>query len=213
MLNCTNFILGGIRNFTSNDSAVKKWCLSRAEQSKNTLKLKEKAETSKTSSNYTCLRSSKILQSDKAVCQVMCVLTEEYINPFDVTIEKNDLLNLSSGIQLQSDEVLKSYEIGQEKYKTFVKERIQETFNDPIQKSKLQTFKNAGKAKVTRNGKTAVIEVNRNAIAKLLANSTKFEKNIDFEVALAYPLTSVPSRRVSRTVTHKSKLMEVPPQD
>ena len=80
MLNCTNFILGGIRNFASNDNAVKKWCLSRAEQSKNILKLKEKAETSKTSSNYTCLRPSKVLQLDKAVCQVMRVLTEEYIN-------------------------------------------------------------------------------------------------------------------------------------
>ena len=54
---------------------LKKWCLSKAEQLKNTLKLKEKAETSKISSNYTCLRLSKILQSDKAVCQVMRVLT------------------------------------------------------------------------------------------------------------------------------------------
>ena len=35
----------------------------------------------------------------------MRVLTGEYINPFDVTIEKNDLLNLSSGIPLQSEEV------------------------------------------------------------------------------------------------------------
>ena len=111
MLNCTNFILGGIRNFASNDNVVKKWCLSRAEQSKNTLKLTDKAETSKTSSNYTCLRPS---QSDKAVFQVMRVLIEEYINSFDVTIEKNDLVNLSSGIPLQSDEGLKSYEIGQE---------------------------------------------------------------------------------------------------
>ena len=138
MLNCTNFNLGDVRNFGSNVNAVKKWCLSRAEQSKNTLKLKEKAEISKTSSNYTCLHPSKILQLDKAVCEVMRVLTEEYINPFDGAIEKNDLLNLSSGISLQSDEVLMSYEIGQEKYQTFVEERMQEnskSFNDPIQKS------------------------------------------------------------------------------
>ena len=105
MLNCTNFILGGIRNFASYGNAFKKWCLSRVEHSKNTLKLKEKAETSKTSSNYTCLHPSKILHSDKAVCQVMRVLTEEYINPIDVTIEKNVLLNLSSGIPLKSEEV------------------------------------------------------------------------------------------------------------
>ena len=46
----------------------------------------------------------------------MLILIEEYINPFDVTIEKNDLLNVSSGTPLQRDEVLKSDEIGQEKY-------------------------------------------------------------------------------------------------
>ena len=76
----------------------------------------------------------------------------------------------------------------------------------------MQTFKNAGKAKVTRNGKTTVIEVNRNAIGKLLAVSTKFE-NIDFEVGLAYPLTSVPlslsNPDGSGRVIQKSKLMEV----
>ena len=102
MLKSTNFILGGIRIFASYDNALKKQCLSRAEQSKNKLKLKEKAKTSKTLSNYTCLHPSKISQSDRAVCQVIRVLTKEYINPFDVTIEKNDLLNLSSGIPLQS---------------------------------------------------------------------------------------------------------------
>ena len=77
----------------------------------------------------------------------------------------------------------------------------------------MQTFKNAGKAKVTRNGKIAVIEVNRSAIGKLLAISAKFEKNIDFEVARAFPLTSVPlplsNPNGSRRVTQKSKLMEV----
>ena len=76
----------------------------------------------------------------------------------------------------------------------------------------MQTFKNAGKAKVTRNGKTTVIEVNRNAIGKLLAVSTKLE-NIDFEVGLAYPLTSVPlslsNPDGSRRVTEKRKLIEV----
>lgn len=49
-----------------------------------------------------------------------------------------------------------------------------------------------------------------------MAISKKFEKNIDFEVTLAYPLTSVPlslsNPDGSRRVTHgnaKSKLMEM----
>ena len=54
---------------------------------KNTLQLKNHIKL--------CLSPpSKILQSDKAVCQDMRVLIEEYINPFDVAIQKNDLLNL-----------------------------------------------------------------------------------------------------------------------
>ena len=115
--------------------------------------------------------------------------------------------------------VLKYYEFGQEKYETFVKEHIQESsksFNDPIQKSKLETFKNAGKTKVTRKWENCSYRGHSQCYWKLLAISKKFEKNIDFEVTLAYPLTSVPlslsNPDGSRRVTHgnaKSKLMEM----
>ena len=77
----------------------------------------------------------------------------------------------------------------------------------------METFNNVEKAKVTRNGKTGVIEINRKAIGKLLAISLKFEQKIDFEVALTYPLTIVPlslsNPDNSQRVTPKSKLMEV----
>ena len=81
----------------------------------------------------------------------------------------------------------------------------------------METFNNVEKAKVTRNGKTEVIRVNRKAIGKLLAISTKYEKKIDFEVALIYPLTIVPfslpfslsNPDSSQRVTPKSKPMEV----
>ena len=132
--------------------------------------------------------------------------------PFRCYYWEKQPLNLSSGIPLQSHEILKSYEIDQEKYETFVKECIQEnskSFKDPIQKSKLQTFKNPGKAKVTRNEKTAVIDVNRNAIRKLLVISTKFEKKIDFEVALTSVPLSLSNPDVSWRGTQKSKLMEL----
>ena len=205
------FITGGIGNFASNNNAVRKWCLNRAEQSKNTSKLMEKAGISKASQSHSCLRPSKILQSGKAVCEIMRVLMEEYTNPFDVLIDKDKLLNLRSGVALHSDNILNCRDIGEEKYKTFTRECIEgnlKSFHDPI---KFEMFKDAGK--VTRNGKTAVIEVNRNVIGKLLAISTKFEKNIDFEVALAYPLTSVPlslsNPDGSQSVTQKNKLVEV----
>ena len=115
--------------------------------------------------------------------------------------------------------VLKYYEFGQEKYETFVKEYIQESsksFNDPIQKSKLETFKNAGKAKATRKWENCSYRGQSQCYWKLLAISKKFEKSIDFEFALAYPLSSAPlslsNPDGSRRVTHgntKSKLMEM----
>ena len=77
----------------------------------------------------------------------------------------------------------------------------------------METFNNVEKAKVTRNGKTKVIRVNRKAIGKLLPISTKIERKIDFEVALTYPLTIVPlplsNPDSSQRVTPKSKPMEV----
>ena len=64
-----------------------------------------------------------------------------------------------------------------------------------------------------RNGKTAIVEMNRNIIGKLLAITAKSGKVVDFEAALAYTHTSTPlslsNPDGSRRVTQKSKLVEV----
>jgi len=141
-----------MRNFASNSTAVCKLALNRAEQSKNTGNLKEKAGTAKKSRMHTCLYPSRILDSNKAVCEVMRVLTDEYINPLDVLL-------------------------------------------------------------ITSGNKTAVIQANRNVLGKLLVIFTKYEKNVDFEKALTYPLTTTPlslsNPDGTRRTTQKSKLAEV----
>ena len=72
-------LLDELRNFASNTSAVRKWCLNRAEQFKNTISFKEKACTSKISQSHTFNRPSKILQPNKVVCQTKQVLMESLI--------------------------------------------------------------------------------------------------------------------------------------
>ena len=158
-----------------------------------------------------------ISKSEKAVCEIMKVLTEEYINPFDVVLESNELFNLSSDVPLQCTDVLSCWEIGQTKFKNFTDESISsklKPFHDPIKKTKITVFKDMMKlTKVSNNGKPAVIEANRNILGKLLAISAKHEHSIDFEIALSYPLTATPlslsNPDGSRRVTQKSKFVEI----
>ena len=60
---------------------------------------------------HNCFRPSMISKSEKVVCEIMKVLTEKYINPFDVVIESNELFNLSSGVPLQCTDVLSCWEM------------------------------------------------------------------------------------------------------
>ena len=208
-------ISDGIRNFSSNANSVKNWCLNRADQSKHTGRLKAKAGLSDEAYTYSNLRSSRILQSEKAVKSVVNVLTEEYINPFHPTLDLTQLVNLSSGISVESTEVLRCWEIGEKKHKEFTEQRIENkviSFHHPIKKEHLKFFSD-NSTKISKAGRISSVTVNRNIISKLLTISFQTGKQIDFEAALAYPLTPVPLSLAnpdgSRRVTQKSKLVEV----
>ena len=125
------------------------------------------------------------------------------------------MVNLSSGVPLDDTSVLKCWKIGEQKYKDFVQECLstnQTAFHESIKINKISLFKQTS-TKISKNRKTATIEVNRNMIGKLLAISAKCEKVIDFEVALSFALTSTPlslsNPDGTRRVTHKSKQVEI----
>ena len=90
-------LIGGIKSFASSKIAVAKWCLNRGDQAKNTSSLKELAEIEKVKEVNKSLRPSQISSSEKKVQKVMEVLLDEYINPFRMDLDKEKLLNLSSG--------------------------------------------------------------------------------------------------------------------
>ena len=48
--------------------------------------------------SYKRRRNSEILKSEENVANVIHVLNNEYLNPFDVTLDKDKLFNLSSGV-------------------------------------------------------------------------------------------------------------------
>ena len=127
------------------------------------------------------------------------------------------MVNLSSGVPLENTGVLECWKLGDQKFKCFTDECIsgyKKSFHELIKKAKITLFKQASKpAKVYRNGKTAIVETNRNIIGRLLAISAKGGKIVDFQTALAYPLTSTPlsvsNPDGSHRVTQKSQLVKV----
>ena len=103
--------------------------------------------------------------------RIIEVLKEEYVNPFDVNIPKEKLVNLSSAVALPDhivSEILSTRSVGEEESQKFRLERLKSSkvkFNDPIKRIKLQLFSNSSK-KVTieENKKVKCIEVNQNIL-------------------------------------------------
>ena len=75
---------GGIKAFASDKSSVLKWCLNRSEQAQNTKSLFDACGLNITSELYKPCRPSQILFSESLVTNVIHVLNNEYVNPFDI---------------------------------------------------------------------------------------------------------------------------------
>ena len=211
---------GGIKNFASDSSAILKWTLNRAEQAKSTDSLLKMADLKSASTMYTPLRPSQILKSEKLVSNIVKVLKEEYLNPFDESLDKMKLWNLSSGIPVSStlaESIIGAKKLGEEAYESFCKFRIDSKeidFHAPISRLNLKLFKHTGnKVTIKSSTKSKCIEANRNVLGTLLAISCRNERAIDFETALKFPLCSVPLSLAnpdgSRRSTMKSKLQAI----
>ena len=81
---------------------MKKWCLNRSEQ-ENTKALNDLCGLDAGSNTYKVCFRSQILTTEELVQVVMNSLMNENINPFDVLLEKDELVCLSSGVSLNSE--------------------------------------------------------------------------------------------------------------
>ena len=76
---------------------------------------------------YKPLRPSQILKTEKMVTNAIDVITNEYINPFGLDIDKNHLYNLSSGIAIEDSlatEIINLNTTGKELARKFKQERM-----------------------------------------------------------------------------------------
>ena len=159
--------------------------------------------------------------SEEAVSKVVDVIEEEYENPFGVLINKDKLVNISSGLPLDDDSadtLLSMVKTGEAKAEEFRKKRLilkEVPFHDAIKKNGYKTFRNIFcKTQVKKkDGNLKVAEVNRNILGTLNSYSIKTGRAVDFEKALSYPLSPVPlsisNPDGSRRSTAKSKLKDI----
>ena len=178
------------------------------------------ADINHANDEYKATRPSQILKSEKYVTDLVEILKNDFVNPFNSNIDKDKLHNLSSGIPVNDDlaeDILQTKDCGINSYNEFVEKRTKSQavkIHDPIKRQKVSLFKNTtGKVILKQKGNEKTIEVNRDVLAKLLALSTKHNKVIDFEVALTYPLSPVPISLShpdgTRRKTTKSSLMNI----
>ena len=100
---------------------------------------------------YKSLRPSQILGSEKMVTCVIDVLSEEYLNPFSVSLDEN-LYNLSSSVPVEDElanKILCTEQKGSEIYGCFANERLlsggTKNFHDPLPRNKVYSFKSTSK--------------------------------------------------------------------
>ena len=82
--------------------------------------------------------------------------------------------------------------MGAKQHKEFLEKQIQSSasFHQPMKRNNVLRLKSMAKKAPLRNGRK-LIDVNRDILAKLFVISRKEEKQIDFEKALKYPLSTV----------------------
>ena len=82
----------GIKAFSTNNKSVTKWCLNRSEQAKNAKAMYDLSGLDAGTNTYKLCRPSQILKTGELVQAVMNTLMNEYINPFDILLEKDELV-------------------------------------------------------------------------------------------------------------------------
>lgn len=89
-----------------------------------------------------CLREREIRKSEERVTRLMQVMKEDFINPFDANIDKQELFNLASGRPLSEEEsssLHSAEERGQIRYEEFnqrldINDESSIAFFDPIKR-------------------------------------------------------------------------------
>ena len=80
-----------------------KWCLNQPHQAKHFNELMNFTGLLSSQDSYKPLRNSEIIKSEENLANVIHVLNNEYLNPFDVALDKDKLFNLCSWVAKEDD--------------------------------------------------------------------------------------------------------------
>ena len=92
---------GGITYFSSSSSSVQKWAMNRSDAAQSKGALRKMAGLSDPNTIYKSLRPLQILTAERKVSNVTNVIENDYINPFGLQIDKENLLNIGSGVSVK----------------------------------------------------------------------------------------------------------------
>lgn len=191
---------GGITYFAASTPSVQKWALNRSDAAESKKALRSMTGLSEPNTVYKSLRPSQILNSEKRVSTVMSIIENDYINPFGLSVDKDNLLNIGSGVSVPqpiADGILQQVTKGKELAEAFKNDRLFTTnikFHQSISKNDCKQFKEAKKTCIVKSktGGQATVEVNRNILGALNSFSLKTGVAVDYKKALVYPLNPCP---------------------
>ena len=181
---------GKFKQLYTNEGALQKYYLTahrKAEVTNNMKMVSGFLETNR--DEYKEASAARIKKDESAIQKIMSVVEERMVNPFEVDIdatedEKQPLINIAtSGVaspEIQSD-ISKAREMGQNRLKGFLEERLQNNrvdFMAPIPKQTIKTFSAMNKPmKVKTQGKIESVNIDRQIFSKLtiIAQSRKVD--------------------------------------
>ncbi|KAG1673900.1 Kinesin-like protein KIF12 [Nymphon striatum] len=142
--------------------------------------------------------TSRIAKDELDVKNLTDMIESSWINPF--SNDYDDLVSISTG-RVAPKEVVQdlcsAYKIGQNAYRVFREERLQNTpplknFHDPLQKQKLKTFSSTlEKTHCKKQSSTeTILKANRNLFARMILIASS--RNLDMREILSHPLGPVP---------------------
>jgi hypothetical protein len=211
---------GGIIGFSRNKAAYYRWCVTRHKRAAYADVLLDQLNMlSSGEDEHKSVGRSEIKQSESEVTNVLSAF-KQFVNPFCMQEDnRNKLHCISSGLpanDIVERDLLQYTSIGNEKAEQFITSRLIEKsikFQDPVNKSKLSTFKCMAvkKTLTSKQNKTIEITAERNVLGNILVLSQKYE--ISLEKLFCYPLGPIPwslaTADGSLVKTDKAQLMHV----
>ena len=171
--------------------AVTKWTMGRVDQTQNSLL--QICNIREQYNEYNCTRSSQILKSESRKSNIVAVLENEFVNMFDIALDRTMLVNLSSGWVIETPTKLQNL---QQDGNIIAKELLQEwlllsskRFFDSIPRDiNISTMKK--KYILQKKNKLSTAEVNRGIVGDPLHLTMKSGQVIGFKEALRVPIVS-----------------------